>query len=263
VNGALVQGFLYGGQLRPVAELDGSGTVVSRFVYGTKINVPEYMVKGGTTYRLVTDHLGSVRVVIDTATGSVTQRLDYDDFGQITQDTNPGFQPFGFAGGLYDQDTKLVRFGARDYDAFTGRWTAKDPIRFGGGMNLFVYLRNNPTNLTDSEGLATAGGAPYNPAWPWFPPILPPVFSPGTPENTELARQIGDAVDWIRERVQNPLKECARRFNDCVKQFDEDAEWCDKNFRGYENVACHRWADDELYRCVDGLPRQPFRRPGR
>jgi len=35
--------------------------------------------------------------------------------------TSTGFQPFGFAGGLYDRDTNLVRFGARDYDPETGR----------------------------------------------------------------------------------------------------------------------------------------------
>jgi RHS repeat-associated protein len=45
-------------------------------------------------------------------------------------DSNPGFQPFGFADGLYDRDTDLVRFGARDYDLETSRWTAKDPIGF-------------------------------------------------------------------------------------------------------------------------------------
>ncbi|MBQ1782166.1 MAG: hypothetical protein II007_00775 [Gammaproteobacteria bacterium] len=33
VNGVLVQGLRYGDQLNPVAELDGSGTLVSRFVY--------------------------------------------------------------------------------------------------------------------------------------------------------------------------------------------------------------------------------------
>jgi len=43
------------------------------------------------------------------------QRLDYDEFGRVLLDTNPGFVPFGYAGGLYDADTGLVRFGSRDY----------------------------------------------------------------------------------------------------------------------------------------------------
>ena len=60
-----MQGFFYDGQLRIVAELDGNGDVVSRFAYGDKVNVPEYMVKGGEMYRLITDHLGSVRLVVD------------------------------------------------------------------------------------------------------------------------------------------------------------------------------------------------------
>ncbi len=71
VNGVLVQAFLYSSQLRPAAELDGAGNVVSRFIYGTRINVPDYMVKGGATYRLLTDQLGSVRFVLDSATGVV------------------------------------------------------------------------------------------------------------------------------------------------------------------------------------------------
>jgi RHS repeat-associated protein len=116
-----------------VAELDGSGNVVSRFVYGEKVNVPEYVVKGGVTYRIITDHLGSPRAVVDTATGAVAQQIDYDEFGNVVYEVGAGFQPFGFAGGIYDAHTKLTRFGARDYDAQTGRWTAKDPIDFEGG----------------------------------------------------------------------------------------------------------------------------------
>jgi len=99
VDGTLVQGFLYGDALNPVAELDGTGTVVARFVYGSKPNVPDYMVKGATTYRIVSDHLGSPRLVIDTATGAIAQRMDYDAFGNVLSDTNPGFQPFGLVGG--------------------------------------------------------------------------------------------------------------------------------------------------------------------
>jgi RHS repeat-associated protein len=69
-------------------------------------------------------------------------------------DVSPGFQPFGLAGGLDDASTRLTRFGARDYDPTIGRWTSKDPIRFGGGgPNLFVYVLSDPVNLTDFFGL--------------------------------------------------------------------------------------------------------------
>jgi RHS repeat-associated protein len=162
VNGVLKHGFLYGDMLNPIAELDQNNNVVARFVYADKVNVPAYLVKDNKTYRIVSDHLGSPRLVIDSADGSIVQRIDYDEFGNILNDTNPGFQPFGFAGGLYDQDTGLTRFGARDYDAETGRWTAKDPIRFlGGDPNLYGYALGDPINLVDPSGrifnLAAAG----------------------------------------------------------------------------------------------------------
>jgi RHS repeat-associated protein len=154
VNGILTQGFLYDGQLRIVAELDGSNVVASRFVYATQGHSPDYFVKGGVTYRMVKNHLGSIRLVVNTSDGTVAQRMDYDEWGNLTSDTSPGFQPFGFAGGLYDSETKLTRFGLRDYDAETGRWTTKDPIRFAGGnAGLYVYVANNPMNIIDPSGL--------------------------------------------------------------------------------------------------------------
>jgi RHS repeat-associated protein len=163
VNGVPVQGFLYQGPLRPVAELDGAGNLVSRFVYGTGVNVPDYFVRGGAIYRIVTDHLGSPRLVVNTSTGQIVQELDYDPFGRVVLDTNPGFQPFGFAGGLYDPLTGLVRFGARDYDAEIGRWTSKDPLLFeAGDVNLYGYVRGDSVSLSDPSGefiwIAAAAG---------------------------------------------------------------------------------------------------------
>ncbi len=160
VNGVLVQGFLYRDQLKPAAELDGSGQIVARFVYGTRSNVPDYMVKGGRTYRILADHLGSPRLVVDTVTGEIAQRMDYDEFGNVILDTNPRFQPFGFAGGLYDSHTGLVRFGARDYDPHTGRWTAKDPLGFhGGDADLYAYVMGDPVNRVDPSGLSWGSAA--------------------------------------------------------------------------------------------------------
>jgi YD repeat-containing protein len=49
VNGTLVKGWLYSDQLHLVAELDGTGAVASRFVYSSRVNVPDYMIKDETT----------------------------------------------------------------------------------------------------------------------------------------------------------------------------------------------------------------------
>lgn len=89
---------------------------------------------------------------MNTSTGSVVEEIDYDEFGSVTNDTSPGLTPFGFAGGIYDKDTGLVRFGTRDYDASVGRWTNKDPARFSGGWNLYGYVVNDPVDRTDTGG---------------------------------------------------------------------------------------------------------------
>jgi RHS repeat-associated protein len=153
VGGVLERGWIYAGSFTPVAELNGSGQLVSRFVYGAGAYVPDYMIRAGVTYRIITDHLGSVRLVVNVGAGTVVQRIDYDEFGRVLANTNPDFQPFGYAGGLYDSQTGLVRFGARDYDAASGRWTAKDPILFkGGDPNLYAYVGNDPINFADPQG---------------------------------------------------------------------------------------------------------------
>ncbi|HXH38457.1 MAG TPA: RHS repeat-associated core domain-containing protein, partial [Thermoanaerobaculia bacterium] len=157
-NGAVTEKYVYADGLRPVAILAADDSVVAQFVYAEQPHTPSLMISGGTTYRIICDHRGSPRVVVNASTGEIKQYLEYDEFGNVVMDTNPGFQPFGFGGGLYDRDTHLVHFGARDYDPTLGRWLSKDPIGFGGGTtNLYDYTATDPINFVDPTGLLFHG----------------------------------------------------------------------------------------------------------
>jgi RHS repeat-associated protein len=81
-------------------------------------------------------------------------RAEYTAFGEMTVlEGDVEATPFGFAGGLFDAETGLVRFGARDYDPVVGRWTAKDPLRFFAGTNQYSYAGADPVNNADPTGL--------------------------------------------------------------------------------------------------------------
>lgn len=138
--------------------MDKDGNLLKTFIYGTKSHVPDYFVdQNNELFKLIVDQLGSLRFVVKTSTGEIVQKMNHDEFGKVLEDSNPGLTPFGFAGGLYDAQTKLVRFGVRDYDPEVGRWTSKDPIRFNGGdTNLYGYVLQDPINGIDPSGLITA-----------------------------------------------------------------------------------------------------------
>jgi RHS repeat-associated protein len=163
-NGQTVA-WLYRNALKPIAQFvidptTGASLIDQLYIYGSSALTPDALLtydNAGAVagvYRIITDARGSVRLVVDAVTGEIEQQLNYGPFGEVLYDSNPGFQPFGYAGGIYDADTGLVRFGARDYDAETGRWLSRDPIGFAGGdANLYAYVGGDPVNGVDPTGL--------------------------------------------------------------------------------------------------------------
>lgn len=152
VDGVADAYWLYQDGLNPVAQLDGAGNVTQQYVYATRLNVPDLIIEGGVTYRVLTDQVGSVRRVVDTATGATVLEREYSPYGAPEFSNGSFGQPFGYAGGLEDSLTGLVRFGARDYDPEVGRWTAKDPILTDGGVNLYEYGASAPQMFVDVDG---------------------------------------------------------------------------------------------------------------
>ncbi|HEX3047918.1 MAG TPA: phospholipase D-like domain-containing protein [Bacillota bacterium] len=156
-NGLLAAGYIYGLGDAPLAELNENGRIINVYLYGDG-DVPVAMQKAGADYYIISDIRGSTRMVVKSDTGEIRRQIAYDSFGKVLEDSNPGYTPFGFAGGLYDYRTELVRFGARDYHPETGRWTSEDPIGFlGGDFNFFTYVGNDPVNFVDPSGLSGIG----------------------------------------------------------------------------------------------------------
>jgi RHS repeat-associated protein len=149
--------WVYDSQYRVVAEVDAAGAVITRFVYASEGHSPDAMVRGGVTYAYVKNHLGTVKLVVNAATGAVVQRIESDSWGNVLSDSNPGFQPFIFAGGVFDSDTGLTHFGFRDYDSGCGCWLTPEPLsavpryvgklaRGGLSVPTYSYAANSPVS---------------------------------------------------------------------------------------------------------------------
>jgi len=156
VNGQTKEYYIWYQDSRLAAVLDQNKNPINEYSYGPISRTPTTVVHNGIPYKILVDpDLGSVRYVVEPGYGKVMQEIEYDAYGNMLSNTNPNFQPLTYAGGLFDSDTNLIRFGARDYDPTISRWLTKDPLGFGGGdTNLYNYVGNNPVNAVDPSGLS-------------------------------------------------------------------------------------------------------------
>ncbi len=148
-----------------IAEYNTNGEVQTRYTHGPNIDEPLAIeIKAATTftpYFYHADGLGSI-TSLSSASGTVVQRYAYDTFGNMTITANGNIsQPYTYTSREYDTETGMYFYRARYYDPKVGRFVTKDPIGFGGGINVYAYVGNSPINLSDPYGLFHDGVRDY------------------------------------------------------------------------------------------------------
>jgi len=147
------------------ADAQGDPQLTHRYLWGAAVDqiladeqVTSLTSPGEILWPL-TDHLNTVRdlAVYDPETNltTIANHLVYDAYGRLTSQTDPAITTlFGFTARPFDPATGLQNNLNRWYDAKIGRWLSEDPIGFeAGDANLYRYVGNSPTNLTDPAGL--------------------------------------------------------------------------------------------------------------
>jgi|GEM_PF-3244832 len=160
-NGQIIEAYKWLDLVRLADFYDGQH--IYEFAYEENSRTPFAMRRDdGFIAYLFYDQVGSLRVVAD-SNGSVIKGILYDPFGSVIEDTNPSLRiPLGFASGLHDRDIGFVRFGWRDYDPYTARWTAPDPMGDAGGdEDWYGYCLDDPVNGVDPLGLEGYGVSGY------------------------------------------------------------------------------------------------------
>ncbi len=139
----------------PYADFTSSGTVSVRYLFGPAVDqILARTGSSGTTAWYLTDQLGSVRFIENTS-GTVLDAITYDAFGNITNQTDSSYADrFMFAGMQFDATVGNYYDHARYYDAAIDRFMSQDPKGFDAGdTNVYRYVENDPTTLTDPSGL--------------------------------------------------------------------------------------------------------------
>jgi RHS repeat-associated protein len=165
VNKSTGKLYWYGSGGEVLAETDLSGNITAEFSYfaGQRI---AWRDSSGNVYYIFADQLGSLRTMTN-ATGVIQKESDYYPYGTERQVTNTVDLNYRFAGMEYDSETTDYHTLFRQYAPNLGRWFSRDPergcVKNPQGLNLYGYVSDNPTNLTDPLGLQTCTTFCYDP----------------------------------------------------------------------------------------------------
>jgi RHS repeat-associated protein len=158
--------FLYDGW-NPIAELNSDNSVLRTYIWGLDLSgspqgaggvggLLEVVYHGSetTNYFVAFDGNGNVAALVNASDGGTSAAYEYGPFGELLRATGPMAKanPLRFSTKYHDDETDLLYYGYRCYNAESGRWISRDPIGERGGCNLSVFTSNDPANAIDRLG---------------------------------------------------------------------------------------------------------------
>jgi len=224
-------------------EMDGVENTQAVYTYGNDlISVNR---SGVNTYYHY-DGLGSVRQLTD-AFGQRMVSYMYDGFGNVRAVSGTADNPYGFTGeSQFPEADNLIYLRARYYTPALSRFLSRDTMGYEDGINLYVYVQNNPVNRVDPEGL-----------WGW------PFWKPGKRYPIKEPEQ-GASYN----AVMNCATDCAVKVHSTgapvsrTKAIDDCVKCC----ASVNEAAKTMWvAVGDKYKLIDlasGLPEHCFDRSG-
>ena len=208
-----------------------------------------------------TDHLGSLRDVT-VESGATEARYEYDPWGRRTLTTGEDVSDTGYMGYQRQAELDLWSTRYRAYDSTVGNWLSSDPIGLLGGTNFYSFVKGNPINNLDPDGLATCtlqgsrvifafplyfNKKLYKGPWQFARPFS---FG-GTP--TEGLPDLGSLVECVWVRRVASEKKWRRMLLDTYKcQDDCGIEYTERRIR-WDDVATVEWRD-EVRRTMTLIP---------
>lgn len=127
------------------------GKQIATYIHGNRID--EILIQNrdaGQIYPL-NDAINST-IGVTEREGSVSELYYYNIFGKPKSESRN--YRYLYTGREWLHVIEYSEHRNRYYDPNKGRWTAVDPIRFQGGINLLAYVGNAPTIRVDWSGLA-------------------------------------------------------------------------------------------------------------
>ena len=142
--------FIYDG-FRVIAEYDGGGTLLRKYIYGDYIDEPLALIvvdeQTETWYYCHFNGLGSI-IALSDENNDLVESYSYNVFGSLTIYDGDGNEisasaignPYMFTGRRYDEETGLYYYRLRDYHPVLGRFVQNDPIGYAGGRARVVIM---------------------------------------------------------------------------------------------------------------------------